>query len=63
MLAPPLIDVPLAKLLREASVRPMTDAEQEGQLVSLAYGNVKLVNDRVTRSLVEEALRRSRLQR
>jgi outer membrane protein TolC len=30
----------------DASARPMNDAEQERQLVSLAYGNLKLENDR-----------------
>ena len=49
---------PELRALIEAS-QPMTDAERERQLVSFAYGNVKLENDRVTRAMVEEAARRS----
>ncbi len=30
----------------------MTDAERARQVISLAYGNVKLENDRITKPLV-----------
>jgi hypothetical protein len=59
----PIIDSHLAKLLREASARPMTEEARERQLVSLAYGNAKLENDQITRSMVEDAVRRSRPKR
>ena len=59
----PIIDRDVAELLRMASARPMTEEARERQLVSLAYGNAKLENDQVTRSLVEDAVRRSRPRR
>jgi hypothetical protein len=49
----------LARLVREASTRPMAEVERERQLVSLAYGNVKLENDRITRPQVEDAFRQT----
>jgi hypothetical protein len=52
----PTVDRNLAKLVGEACARPMSAAARERQLVSLAYGNAKIENDRVTRSQVEQAL-------
>jgi hypothetical protein len=57
------IDARLAKLLRQASARAMSESARERQLVSLAYGNAKLENDRVTKPLVEDALRQPRPKR
>lgn len=41
--------------LDRAKARVMTPAARERQLVSFAYGNARLENDRVTRPLVSEA--------
>jgi hypothetical protein len=63
MRARPLNDPSMKKLLQEASARPMSEATREEQLVSLAYGNLKIENDRITRPLIEDALRISRPKR
>ncbi len=57
MRRPAIVDGKLAQLVRDASMRPMTDPARERQLVSLAYGNVTIENDRVTKPLVADALR------
>jgi len=46
-----------------AKAKPMTDEQRERQLVSLAYGNARLENDRVERASVEAAVRATRPQR
>ena len=53
----PLIRPNLAQLLARASVRPMTPEARSRQLVSLAFGNLKLENDRTSRGLIEDAVR------
>ncbi len=45
-----LIDPELQRRIQAAPA--MTDAERVRQVISLAYGNVKLENDRVTKPLV-----------
>jgi hypothetical protein len=35
----------------------MTQTQRERQIVSLAFGNVKIENDRVTRPAIAEAVR------
>lgn len=35
----------------------MTAEQRSRQLVSLAFGNLKLENDRITRTMIEEAVR------
>jgi hypothetical protein len=52
----PHVSQKLASMLEKA--KPMTPAARERQVVSLAYGNVKLEEERVTRSLVEGAARK-----
>ena len=52
---PPRVNPTLAKML--ASARPMTEEQRSRQLVSLAFGNLKLENDRATRAMIEEAVR------
>jgi hypothetical protein len=46
-------------LLEAASSRPLTAEQRERQVISLAFGNVKLENDRITRPLVVDAVRRT----
>ncbi len=57
MRRPASVDPRLAALLREASRTEMTAEARERQIVSFAYGNAKLENDRVTRPLVADALK------
>lgn len=45
----------LQKLIDASRDRPMSDAEQEAQRRSFAYGNAHIENDRVTREMVDEA--------
>lgn len=45
----------LQKLIDAARERPMSDAEQEAQRRSFAYGNAHIENDRVTREMVDQA--------
>ena len=45
----------LQKLIDASRNRPMSDAEQEAQRRSFAYGNAHIENDRVTREMVDEA--------
>jgi hypothetical protein len=59
----PIVDSSLAKLVADAAQRPMSMAERERQLVSLAYGNTKLENDRVTRVLVVQAVHEQSIRR
>jgi len=54
---PPRVNPTLAKMLARASARPMTEEQRSRQLVSLAFGNLKLENDRATRAMIEEAVR------
>jgi hypothetical protein len=53
-----LHDAHLRSLIQAAPA--VTAAERERQVVSLAYGNAKLENDRITRPLVEDAHAKSR---
>jgi hypothetical protein len=49
----------LEQLLMDARSRPrMTQAEREEQTRNFAAGNVGLENERVTRAVVDEAVRR-----
>jgi hypothetical protein len=51
----------LEKLLAAARARPrMTTAEREEQTRNFAAGNVGLENERVTRAVVDEAVRRQK---
>jgi hypothetical protein len=51
----------LEKLLAAARARPrMTAAEREEQTRNFAAGNVGLENERVTRAVVDEAVRRQK---
>jgi len=47
-------DQHIAELLRNAA--PMNKNASNQQIVSLAYGNVKLEDERVTREMIERAL-------
>lgn len=47
--------VKLQKLIDASRDRAMSDAEQEAQRRSFAYGNAHIENDRVTREMVDEA--------
>lgn len=49
------MDARLQKLIDASRDRPMTEAEQEAQRRSFAYGNAHIENDRVTREMVDEA--------
>jgi hypothetical protein len=55
-------DAPSARLQEllalTAALQP-TEEERERQLVSLAYGNLKMEEPRVTREMVEQAARAS----
>ncbi len=48
----------LKRLVELARTRTMTPAEREEQLCNFVVGNVGLENDRVTRAVVDEAVRR-----
>jgi hypothetical protein len=51
----------LERLLAAARARPhMTAAEREEQTRNFAAGNVGLENERVTRAVVDEAVRRQK---
>ena len=54
-------DVPadLRQMLERASAHPLTSLDRERQVVSFAYGNLKLEDSRVTRQIVEDAVRAS----
>lgn len=45
----------LEKLLEEARRRPFSEAEQEQQRRSFAFGNANIENPRVTRDMIERA--------
>ncbi len=45
----------LQKLIDASRDRPMSEAEQEAQRRSFAYGNAHIENERVTRQMVDEA--------
>lgn len=45
----------LQELIDAARSRPMSEAEQEEQRRSFAYGNAHIENERVTRAMVDEA--------
>jgi hypothetical protein len=45
----------LQKLIDASRDRLMSDAEQEAQRRSFAYGNAHIENERVTREMVDEA--------
>lgn len=49
----------LAALVVAASATKITPAQRELQIASLAYGNAKLENDRVSRPRVVDAVRAS----
>jgi hypothetical protein len=49
------MDARLQKLIDASRDRPMSEAEQEAQRRSFAYGNAHIENDRVTRKMVDEA--------
>ncbi len=49
------MDARLQKLIDASRDRIMTEAEQEAQRRSFAYGNAHIENDRVTREMVDEA--------
>jgi hypothetical protein len=44
----------LEKLLEAAKYRPLSEAEQEEQRRSFAYGNANIENDRVTRETIDQ---------
>lgn len=46
----------LEELIEEARGHVMTEAERKAQIISFAYGNVKLHNDAVTREMITEAV-------
>jgi len=46
-------------MLQQASARPLSSSDRERQVISFAYGNVKLEDARVTREMVEDAARAS----
>ena len=48
----------LQKLIDASRNRPMSDAEQEAQRRSFAYGNAHIENERITKAMVEEAAQR-----
>jgi hypothetical protein len=56
---PAVVDPSLAKRVRDASAVTPTEESRERQVVSLAYGNLKIENDRITRTQVEAAVRES----
>jgi hypothetical protein len=60
MKKPATIEPQLAEQLRIASEGVMTPEARERQLLSFAFGNVKLENDRVTKPQMATALRQSR---
>lgn len=45
----------LTRLVEAARHRPFTDADREAQRRSFAYGNTKIENDLITRSMIDEA--------
>ena len=45
----------LQKLIDASRNKPMSEAEKEAQRRSFAYGNAHIENERVTRSMVDEA--------
>lgn len=45
-------------LLEKAKKVQMTEAEQEEQRRSFAYGNTKIENDLITRQMIDEAAER-----
>jgi hypothetical protein len=45
-------------LLEKAKKVQMTEAEQEEQRRSFAYGNTKIENDLITREMIDEAAER-----
>lgn len=49
------MDARLQQLIDASRDRSMTEAEQEAQRRSFAYGNAHIENDRVTRDMVDEA--------
>jgi hypothetical protein len=51
-------DKRIAELLKSAP--PMNASATTSQIVSLAFGNLKLEDDRVTREMIEEEVRRLR---
>ena len=53
----------LQELLRAAGGRKMSDAEQEAQRRSFAYGNAHIENNRVTREMVDRAATASKRAR
>lgn len=58
----PVLPADLRALVERASARQMTVRDRERQIVSLAYGNARLEDDRVTRVLVEQAVAKLRRQ-
>ncbi len=51
----PIISNDLQKLVEKACAKPMAFDGRERQIVSLAFGNVRLENERVTKLAVSEA--------
>jgi hypothetical protein len=47
----------LQRLLERADARPVSSEDRERQIVSFAYGNVRMEDERVTRALIEHAAR------
>ncbi|MDQ2925661.1 MAG: hypothetical protein M3R43_08930 [Acidobacteriota bacterium] len=45
----------LTKLVEAARQRPFPEAEREAQRRSFAYGNTKIENNLITRSMIDEA--------
>lgn len=45
----------LRGLVKKACAKPMTSEARDRQIVSFAFGNARLENDRVTKLLVREA--------
>ena len=53
----PIIPANLARLLASLSAKPMTPEARTRQVVSIAFGNLKIENDRVTRGMIDDAVR------
>ena len=51
----PIVSSDLQLLVEKACAKPMTLQGRERQIVSLAFGNVRLENERVTKDAVVEA--------
>lgn len=54
------MNVKLQRLIDASRGRPMSEAEQEAQRRSFAYGNAHIENERVTRQMVDDAAEKLR---